>query len=108
MTQICICNLTPEVRDILKILWETGEMTPKYCGKAEKWLLWSHFSSFPQYFVTCYKISMLKTGTKFSLRGMRLFEVSEVEITRVDYISYVNSTFTYLCKVYTSKQNLSR
>ena len=29
----CICNLTPEVRDILKILWKK-------------------FSSFPQYFVT--------------------------------------------------------
>ena len=34
-----ICNLTPEVRDILKILWKRGEIAP-------------YFSSFPQYFVT--------------------------------------------------------
>ena len=24
-----ICNLTPEVRDALKILWERGEIAPK-------------------------------------------------------------------------------
>ena len=24
----CICNLTPEVRDILKILWKKGEIAP--------------------------------------------------------------------------------
>ena len=34
-----ICNLTPEVRDILKILEKKGEIR-------------SNFSSFPQYFVT--------------------------------------------------------
>ena len=25
----CICNLTPEVTDILKILWKRGEIAPK-------------------------------------------------------------------------------
>ena len=35
-----ICNWTLEVRDILK-----------YCGKEEKLLLKSSFSSFPQYFL---------------------------------------------------------
>ena len=29
---------------------------------------------------------MLKTGTRFSLRDKRLFEITEVEITRVDCI----------------------
>ena len=24
----CICNLTPEIRDILKILWKRGEIAP--------------------------------------------------------------------------------
>ena len=34
-----ICNLTFECRNILKILWKRGEI--------------AHFSSFPQYYVTC-------------------------------------------------------
>ena len=38
-----VCNLTPE----LEIYW-------KYCGKEEKLLLRSNFSSFPQYFVACW------------------------------------------------------
>ena len=38
-----ICNLTPK----LEIYW-------KYCGKEEKLLLRSNFSSFPQYFVACW------------------------------------------------------
>ena len=32
----CICNLIPEVRDILKILWKRGEIAPK-----EQFLLFS-------------------------------------------------------------------
>ena len=65
-----------------KIYW-------KYCGKEEKLLLWSTFSSFPQYSVTCYKIVFyVKTGTRFSLRDKRLFEKREVEITRVDCTCY--------------------
>ena len=38
-----MCNLTPK----LEIYW-------KYCGKEEKLLLRSNFSSFPQYFVACW------------------------------------------------------
>ena len=38
-----ICNLTPK----LEIYW-------KYCGKEEKLLLRSNFSSFPQCFVACW------------------------------------------------------
>ena len=45
----CICNLTPEVRDVLKILWKRGEIVAKYYGKEKKLLLWSNFSSFPYY-----------------------------------------------------------
>ena len=37
-----ICNLTPEVRDILKILWKRREIAPE-----EQFLL------FLQYFVSC-------------------------------------------------------
>ena len=49
-----ICNLTPK----LEIYW-------KYCGKEEKLLLRSNFSSFPQYFVTCCHSFMLKQGPDF-------------------------------------------
>ena len=52
-------------------------------------LLRSNFSSFPQYFA-CYLFLdfHVKTGTIFSLRDKRLFEISEVEITRVDCIVF--------------------
>ena len=42
-------------------------------------------SSFPQYFVTCFRFSCLNRTT-FSLRDRRLFELSEVDITRIDCI----------------------
>ena len=41
LTTICVPGLSK-----LKIYW-------KYCGKEEKLLLRSNFSSFPQYFFTC-------------------------------------------------------
>ena len=34
---------------------------------------------------------MLKTGIRFSLRDKRLFEITEVEITRVDCNMYYDS-----------------
>ena len=43
-----ICNLTPEVRNIYKIMWKRGEIAP-----------------FPHYFVTCYHSFMLKQGPDF-------------------------------------------
>ena len=57
----------------------------KYCGKGEKLLLRSNFSSYPQYFVT--------TRIRFSLRDKRLFEITEVKIMRVDcmYILWVEA-----------------
>ena len=36
-------------------------------GKGEKLLIMSNFSSYPQYFITCYEISMLKQGPDFHL-----------------------------------------
>ena len=58
----------------LEIYW-------KYCGKEEKLLLL--FST-----IFCYLLLdvRVKTGTRFSLRDKRLFEISEVAITRVDCI----------------------
>ena len=68
----CICNLTLEVKDILKILRKRGEIAPS---------------------IFCYLFFdfHVKTGTRISLRDKRLFEISEVEITRVD------CTFGHVC-----------
>ena len=68
-----MCNWTLEVRDILKILWKRGEIAPK-----EQFLLFStiFFYMFLDFHV--------QAGTRFSLRDKRLFEISEVEITRVN------------------------
>ena len=62
-----ICNLTPEDRDILKILWKRGEIAPK-----EQFLLFST--------IFCYLILDFhaKTGTRISLRDKQLLEISEV------------------------------
>ena len=45
----------------------------------------------------------VKTGTRFLLRDKRIFEISEVEITRVDYIKYKGS---YPGKVTLTKHSL--
>ena len=52
-----ICNLTPEIRDILKILWKRGEIAPQ-----EQFLLFST--------IFCYLLLdvPMKTGTRFSPR----------------------------------------
>ena len=66
-----IFNLTPKL-DILKILWKRGEIAPK-----EQFLLF--FTLF-----CCLLVDLcVITGTRFSLRDKRLFEISEFEITRV-------------------------
>ena len=72
-----ICSLTPEIRDILKILWKRREIAPKNIVEKRR-----NCSSFPQYLVTLLD-SHVKTGTRFSLRGKRFSEISEVDITRV-------------------------
>ena len=64
------CNLTPDIRDIFKILSKRG-------GKRRNcsFLLFSA--------IFCYLLLdfHVKTRTRFSLRDKRLFEISEVEIT---------------------------
>ena len=61
---------------MLKILWKRGEIAPK-----EQFLLLST--------IFCYLMLdfYVKIGIKFSLRDKRLFEITKVEITRVDCIS---------------------
>ena len=71
-----ICNLTPDVRDILKILW-----------KEEKLL----FSTIFCYLLLDFHV---KLGTRFSLRDKWLFEISEVVITRVDCSYNINMNLT--------------
>ena len=58
---------------MLKILWNRGEIAPH-----EQILLLST--------IFCYLMLdfCVKTGIRFSLRDKRLFEITEVEITRVD------------------------
>ena len=58
-----ICNLSSDVRDILKILWKRAE-----------------FPLFVSYQLLDFHV---KTRTRFSLWDKPLFEISEVEITRV-------------------------
>ena len=65
--------MTPEVRDILKILWKRGEIAPK-----EEFLL---FFTIGYYLFLDFHI---KIGTIFSLRDKRSFEISDAEIKRVD------------------------
>ena len=59
----------------MKILWERGEIAPM-----EQFLLFST--------IFCYLLLdfNVKTGTRFSLRNKRLFEISEVEITSPLYV----------------------
>ena len=57
----------------MKILWKRGEIAPK-----EQFLLFSTI-------FYCLLVDLcVKTGTRFSLRDKRLFEISEFEITGVD------------------------
>ena len=65
---------------MLKMLWERGEIGPE-----EQFLLLST--------IICYLMldSYVKTRIIFSLRDKRLFEIIEVEITRVDCICLLRS-----------------
>ena len=72
---------------MLKILWKREEIAPE-----EQFLLLST--------IFCYLMLdfYVKTGIRFSLRDKRLFEIPEVEITRVDYISiHLNMTKYVAC-----------
>ena len=58
---------------MLKILWKRGEIAPE-----EQLLLLSTIFSYLMLDI------YVKTRIRFSLRDKRLFEITEVEITRVD------------------------
>ena len=60
---------------ILKIMWKRGEIAPQ-----EQFLLFSTI------FFNLILDFCVKTRTRFSLRDKRLFEITEVERTRVDCI----------------------
>ena len=61
---------------MLKILWITGEIAPE-----------EQFLPLSTIFYYLMLDFCVKTGIRFSLRDKRLFEITEVEITRVDCIS---------------------
>ena len=60
---------------MLKILWKMGEIAPQ-----EQFL---PLSTIFYYLMLDFYV---RTGIRFSLRDKRLFEITEVEITRVDCI----------------------
>ena len=62
---------------MMNILWKKGEIAP-----GEQFLL---LSTIFYYLVLDFYV---KTRIKFSLRDKRLFEITEVEITRVDYMLF--------------------
>ena len=61
---------------MLKILWEMGEIAPE-----------EQFLPLSTIFYNLVLDFYGKTGIRFSLRDKRLFEITEVEITRVDCIA---------------------
>ena len=64
---------------MLKILWKRGEIAPP----EEQFLLLS--------IIFCYLMLdfYVKTGIRFSLQDKRLFEITEVRITRVDCVTFL-------------------
>ena len=70
---------------MLKILWKKGEIAPE-----EQFLLLST--------IFCYLMLdfYVKTRIRFSLRDKRLFEITKVEITKVDCISLISHVFSQL------------
>ena len=68
---------------MLKILWRRGKIAPE-----EQFL---PLSTIFYYLILDFYV---KTGIRFSLRDKRLFEITEVEITRVDCIyNLISPTF---------------
>ena len=63
---------------MLKILWKRGEIAPE-----EQFLLLSTIFCYLRLYL------YVKTRVRFSLRDKRLFEITEVEITKVDCICYL-------------------
>ena len=73
-----VCNLIPGDRDALKIFCYRGEI-----AHHEQFLLLTK--------IFCYLLLdfHVKTGIRFSPRGKRLFEITEIEITGVDCSYYI-------------------
>ena len=69
---------------MLKILWKRGEIAPE----EEQFLLFSRIFYLLLNFC-------VKTRIRFSLRDKQLFEITEVEITRVDCIYMYNYLITH-------------
>ena len=69
---------------MLKILWKRGKIAPE-----EQFL---PLSTIFYYLMLDFYV---KTGIRFSFRDKRLFEITEVEITRVDCIS-TSSTLIFV------------
>ena len=59
----------------------------------------SNFSSYPQYFCYLMLDFCVKTRISFSIRDKPLFEITEVEITRVDCIYLFAYLFILLCNI---------
>ena len=72
---------------MLKILWKRGEIAPE-----EQFLVLST--------IFCYLVLefYVKTRIRFSVRDKRLFEITEVEITRVDCI--LGNNFCMACFIF--------
>ena len=68
-----ICNLTPEIRGILKHIAERVEIAPQ-----------EQFPIFSKIFYYLLLDLYVKIGTIFSLLDKRLFELSEIDITRAN------------------------
>ena len=63
---------------MLKILWKRGKIAPE-----------EQFLPLSTIFYYLMLDLYVKTGIRFSLRDKRLFEITEVEITRVDCMMYM-------------------
>ena len=73
---------------MLKILWKRGKNAPE-----EQFL---PLSTIFYYLMLDFYV---KTGIRFFLRDKRLFEITEVEITRVDYIAKLVVTFQFKIEI---------
>ena len=72
---------------MLKILWKMGEIAPE-----------EQFHPLSTIFYYLMLNFYVKTGIRFSLRDKRLFQMTEVEITRVDCTSLMSSIKTLLLR----------
>ena len=72
---------------MLKILWNRGKIAPE-----------EQFLPLSTIFYHLMLDFYVKTEIRFSVRDQRLFEITEVEITRVDCIRKNNLEFSFLSR----------